>query len=86
MREAGLAGYAVQPWYGLFTTAGTPEAVVERIANEVRKVLTDPKVREQLSAQGAEPQPMPPREFAAFVREEIEKWAQVVRISGAKAE
>ena len=86
MQEAGLAGYAVQPWYGLFTTRGTSEAVIERFASEVRKVLTDPPVREQLAAQGAEPQPMAPREFAAFVREEIDKWSQVVRISGAKAE
>jgi len=86
MREAGLPDYSVQPWYGLFTTGGTPEAIVERLASEVGKVLNDPKVREQLAAQGAEPQSMQPREFAAFVRDEIDKWSQVVRISGAKAE
>ncbi|HZP85633.1 MAG TPA: tripartite tricarboxylate transporter substrate binding protein [Burkholderiales bacterium] len=86
MREAGLTGYAVQPWYGLFTTGGTPEPIVERLATEVGRVLNDPKVREQLAAQGAEPQTMRPREFASFVRDEIEKWSQVVRLSGAKAE
>lgn len=86
MREAGLAGYDVRPWYGLFTTGGTPEPIVERLASEVGKVLNDPKVREQLAAQGAEPQTMQPREFAAFVRDEIEKWAKVIRVSGAKAE
>ena len=86
MREAGLPDYSVQPWYGLFTTGGTPETIVERLASEVAKVLDDPTVREQLAAQGAEPHSMRPREFAAFVRAEIDKWSKVIRVSGAKAE
>ena len=70
----------------MFTTAGTPEAIVDRLATEIGKILTDPKIREQLAMQGAEPQPMRPREFSGYVRDEIEKWAKVVQISGAKAE
>jgi len=84
--ESGLPGYEAVSWYGLFTTAGTPADVVSRLNVELRKILALPEIKEALATQGAEPVIDTPEEFAAIVRADVEKWAQIVKQTGAKAD
>ncbi|MEJ7930538.1 tripartite tricarboxylate transporter substrate binding protein [Ramlibacter sp. AN1015] len=79
MQEAGIPNYVVEGWFGLFAPAGTPQAVIDRLNTEVVKILKDPATVQQLQGQGAEPDPGSPKEFAAFVGKEREKWAKVIR-------
>jgi tripartite-type tricarboxylate transporter receptor subunit TctC len=82
--ESGLAGFDVQPWFGIVAPAGTPEPIVQRLNTEIARVMQQPEVRTRLASQGAEPTTNTPREFAAFIDAEIARWAQVVKASGAK--
>ncbi len=82
--EAGVPGYAASTWYGLMAPAGTPAPVAARVSSEVRKVLTLPEIRSALVAQGVEPAPMAPEQFAGFVREEHAKWGKVVKAANIK--
>jgi tripartite-type tricarboxylate transporter receptor subunit TctC len=84
--QAGLKGYDTQAWSGLYAPAGTPPEVIAKLNAEVVKILKVPAVREQLAAQGAEPVGDSPEEFARFMRDEIAKWAKLIKISGAKVE
>jgi tripartite-type tricarboxylate transporter receptor subunit TctC len=84
--EAGVAGYELSPWYGLLAPAGTPGAVVTRLANEVTTIVRDPAMREQLSAQGAEAAGRTPEEFARTLRAETATWTKVVRDAGIRAD
>lgn len=80
--EAGVPGYSVEGWFGLFAPTGVPKEIVTRLNAEVVHILKDPKTRELLLAQGAEPVADTPEEFAAFVREERDRWARVIRETG----
>jgi tripartite-type tricarboxylate transporter receptor subunit TctC len=82
--ESGLPGYAVSAWDGLFAPAGTPVGIVLRLNDAVRQALEDPQVRESLLAHGAQAVPGTPEGLARHVAQEAEKWAKVVRQSGAK--
>jgi len=82
--ESGLPGFEVSAWDGIFAPAGTPPAVIERLNAAIRAALADPKVREALVARGAQPVTSTPDELARHVVAESEKWARVVRQSGAK--
>ena len=86
VEEAGVPGYDAMQWYGLLAPAGTPPAIVERIQAEVAAALKTPEVRERLSADGAEPVGNTPAEFAAVIREELDKWAKVAKAAGIKPE
>jgi len=82
--ELGHPKIAVSLWYGLLTPAGTPPLVIQRLNSEVTKALQSADVRERLQAQGAEPMPGAPEAFASFMREEMAKWAPVVKQAGVK--
>jgi len=84
--EAGVPGYEATIWLGVMAPTGTPKAIVELLNGEIGKVLQRPDVRQAWARQGAEPMPMNPTQFEAFLRQDIEKWANVVKISGAKAD
>jgi tripartite-type tricarboxylate transporter receptor subunit TctC len=84
--EEGLPGYDVSVWFGVFAPAGTPEKIVERLANDFISATLDPGVKEKLFAQGFVLHTMKPAEFGTFVRDEIDRWAKVVKAAGAKAE
>ena len=84
--EAGVAGYEAGTWYGLLVPAGTPKEIVARLHAEATKLLKLPEVRERLDATGFEPIGNTPEQFAAYIRSEIEKWAKVVKASGARAD
>ena len=82
--ESGLPGYDASGWYGLFVPAATPKAVVTRLNQEAVKALRLPEVVKTLSSQGAEPVASTPEEFGAFVRSEIDKWANLVKVAKMK--
>jgi tripartite-type tricarboxylate transporter receptor subunit TctC len=78
MQEAGVPGYVVDGWFGLFAPTGTPPTVVSRLNTEVVKILKDPVTVSALNAQGAEPRPTTPQELGAFAARERERWARVI--------
>ena len=82
--ELGQPKVAVSLWYGLLAPAGTPTPVVDKLNATVMKALESPDVRERLLAQGAEPMPGSPQAFAGFMRDEMAKWAPVVKQAGVK--
>jgi tripartite-type tricarboxylate transporter receptor subunit TctC len=84
--EAGVPGYEATIWLGIVAPAGTPKAVVERLNAEIRKIVNTPEVKEAWARQGASPMSMSTEEFGQYLRDDIAKWAQVVKISGAKVD
>jgi tripartite-type tricarboxylate transporter receptor subunit TctC len=86
LNESGLPGYDAASWYGLFAPAGTPRKVIAALSAEVVKIMRVPDVRERFAADGFEPAGQPPAEFAKFLREEIAKWARVVKMAGIPPE
>ena len=85
--EAGpVKGFDASSWFGLFAPAGTPTEIVSRINQETAKAFQSPALKERLLSQGAIPGGQPPAEFAKFIAAETAKWAQVVKVSGAKVD
>ena len=86
MAEAGMPGFDISTWFGLLAPAGTPPDVIAKWNADVVKVLNSPDVREKMLAQGAEPSPQTPAEFASFIAREREKYARIVKASGARVD
>ena len=84
--EAGVPGYESSGWYGLWSTAGTPRAVMDVLNRETVRILDSFTLKEQFGAQGLQPVPTSPEAFGRRLREEIRKWGPVVKASGAKPE
>jgi tripartite-type tricarboxylate transporter receptor subunit TctC len=84
MSESGLPAYSSLGWFGLFAPAGTPRDVVAKISADTKAVLTLPEARQRLAEQGAEPEPMTPDAFAAFVNADIAKWLALAHKAGIK--
>jgi len=84
--EAGLKGYEIVGWNGLFVPAGTPRAIIAKLHAETVKALSHANVKERLATMGAEGVGSTPEQFAAFVKAEISKWAKVVKDAGLKQE
>jgi len=82
--EAGVPGYEATIWLGIMAPAGTPKPIVDKLNAEINKVIARPDVKELWSKQGAVPMVMSPADFEKFLRADIEKWANVVKLSGAK--
>jgi tripartite-type tricarboxylate transporter receptor subunit TctC len=85
-QAANLKGFDASSWFGLFAPAGTPRAIVDKIQGDVAKALSVPEVRERFVSQGAEPGGNTPDQFSAFIKDEIEKWARVVKVSNARVD
>jgi tripartite-type tricarboxylate transporter receptor subunit TctC len=84
--ESGLPGFDISTWFGIFVPAGTPREVVDRLHAEFTRALAAPDVREKILNLGAEPVGNRPEEFAAYIKREAEKYARVIKASGAKAD
>lgn len=86
MGEAGLAGFDVQSWFGLVAPKGTPKEIITRMNAEAVKALASTEIKERFLDLGAVGGPMSPEAFGEFIRDEITRWSEVVKASGAKAE
>lgn len=84
--EEGLPGYDASTWYGMMVPAGTSRAIVERLHRDIVGALKLPELNERLSGQGSRIVASSPEQFSAHVRDEIAKWAKVVRATGARVE
>ncbi len=84
--EAGVPGYEATIWLGLMAPAGTPRPILEKLNTEVNKIINAPDVKEAWGKQGAVPMGMSVDEFGKFVREDIGKWAKLVKATGMKVD
>ena len=86
MKEAGVEGVEVPVWYALLAPAATPREIVKLLADATVRAAHSPELNQKLVEQGTEPVGNTPEEFAAMLKSEVVRWAEVVKISGAKAE
>ena len=84
--EAALPGYDVSTWFGLVAPANTPRDIVNKLNAAIVKSLRGAETRERLLAQGIEPLGSTPAEFSTLLRNELPKWANVVKVSGARVD
>ena len=82
--EAAIPGFDVHPWFGLLTRAGTPATIVKQMNGEIAALIRTREVADAFAAQGAEPFITAPEEFQKILKRDIDKWAVVVKESGAK--
>ncbi len=87
LAEAGLAGFELVAWQGVVGPAGLPRAIVERLAAQIGTLVADPATRDKFTTVSLEPLPAStPDSFADYVRTEVDRWAGIVRNSGAQLE
>ena len=87
LAEAGLPGFELVAWQGAVAPANTPRPIIEALAAQIAKMLADPATRDKLTAISLEPlPPSTPDSFAAYIKTEIERWAVIVKNSGAELE
>lgn len=84
--EAGLPGYEATAWFGVLAPAATPPQIIAKLSAAIVKSLRTREMQERLAAEGTEPVGNTPEQFALTVRNDIAKWAKVVKSSGARAE
>ena len=85
--EAGLAGFELVAWQGVVAPSGTPRPIVDVLAAQLTKLMADPSTRERLTKLSLEPlPPSTPDSFAAYIGTEVERWASIVKNSGAELE
>jgi tripartite-type tricarboxylate transporter receptor subunit TctC len=83
LSEAGLPGYDAVIWLGMMAPAGTPKAIIDALNGDIQKIAASPDVKDAWAKQGAVPMHMSADEFGKFMEQDIEKWAKVVKLSGA---
>lgn len=86
LAEAGVPGYESIGWFGAVAPAATPGAVIERLNGEMARALAAPDIKARVVAAGTEPLTTTPQEFAAIIRDETRKWAEVIHRAGVKIE
>ena len=84
--EAGLRGYELDPWLGLFAPAGVAAETINRMGADAARILNAPQAKARLAAQGIDVQTSTPQEFARFVRDDNARWGEIIRSAGIKAE
>jgi len=84
--EAGLPGYDAVIWLGMMAPNATPKPIVDQLNSEIQRISNSPDVKEVWAKQGAVPMHMTPAEFGKFMEQDIQKWAKVVKFSGAKVD
>jgi tripartite-type tricarboxylate transporter receptor subunit TctC len=85
MAEAGVPGYEMSGWNGLFAVKGTPPEIVAKLHSEVAKILRTAEVRQELAALGAEPVGDTPEEFAAFLMADMARWGKIIQDKGIRS-
>jgi tripartite-type tricarboxylate transporter receptor subunit TctC len=80
--EAGVPGYEVLGWNGILAPAATPAPVLQKLNQELRAILDEPAIRKQLVEQGADPMGMDTEAFARLIRDDVARWAEVLRAAG----
>ena len=86
MDEAGLPGYQITSWFGVALPVATPKEIVQKLNMEIVKVLNRPDIRERLAGLGADVAPSSTEEFASYIMAETAKWAETIKVSGAKVD
>lgn len=86
MAEAGLKGYEIVSWQAIFAPAGTPMPIVNRLADEIGKIIREPDMQTRLAGMGVEPSGAGPAELGTFQKSEVAKWANLVKAAGIKLE
>jgi tripartite-type tricarboxylate transporter receptor subunit TctC len=84
--EAGVPGYEMANWWGIVAPAGTPQAIIDKLAKELGVVLSSPETQKQFASEGAEVVQKTPAEFAKHIETELAKWQRVVKEAGIKRE
>ncbi len=84
--ETGLPGYETSLWYGVVAPTGTPKAIVDKLNEAIRQVKQTPGVKDRLAKMGADPTDYSPADFAALVKQEMEKWGKVVKEANIHAD
>ena len=82
--EAGLPDYYAASWYGLLLPAGVPKDIVNVLAKEIETIMREPDIQEKMLKQGFEPVGNSAEEFTKFIREEMPRWAKIVKLAGIK--
>jgi tripartite-type tricarboxylate transporter receptor subunit TctC len=84
--ESGLADFDLVPWVGLLAPAGTPRAVVDKVGEELAKIVRSPDFSQRIVGLGGRPRSKSAAEFKSFVRLEVDRWAAIIKSSGARLE
>src|SRR6185436_7733297 len=84
VNESGLPGYEASQWYGVMAPAGTPDVIITRLNGELVKIVKSPDMSARLNAEASIGIGSTPRQFITYLQEEITKWTQVVKFSGAR--
>ena len=84
--ESGVPGYNVTAWYGVSAPAKTPPAIVERLNSEIVRALKAPDIRQRLISQGVDPVGSTPEHYTAFMQNEVQKWAKVIKAANLKGQ
>jgi len=84
--ESGYPGFEIDPWWGILAPAGTPRAVVDKVNADVAQVLRSPETQEFPRKQGFDALVMSPAQFHQLLEDDMQKWAKVVKSSGARVD
>jgi len=86
INESGVPGYEATIWLGLMAPKGTPQDIVHKLNEAVSRIVSQPEVRQLWTKQGAVPLMMTPEAFEKYTRDDIAKWARVIKSAGIKAD
>ena len=84
--ESGVPGFSVSGWWGILAPAATPKPIVAQAQRDIARVLAIPEAQERLSRDGIEPVASSADEFSAFIRDEMTRWARVVKDAGIRSD
>jgi tripartite-type tricarboxylate transporter receptor subunit TctC len=82
VNESGVPGYEATIWLGIMAPKGTPKEIVDRLNAEIAKIIAKPEIRDAWAKQGAVPMTMTPDQFGAYLKQDIDKWAKVIKTAG----